>query len=395
MSSLSPLGSLSRRLAALDARSRRRILAPRAGVDFASNDYLGLASDPAIAAAIADAAARGVPAGAGGSRLLRGNAPEHEALEEKAARFFGAESALFFSSGFAANAALLATLPQPGDLIVADELIHASVHEGIRLTRAAHVLAAHNDAAAVEDAITGWRAGGGTGTVWIAIESVYSMDGDIAPLADLVAVVDRHGAVLIVDEAHGTGIMGAGGRGLSAPYEGRENIIALHTCGKAMGVEGALVTGAAIVKDYLVNRARGFIFSTAPSPLIAVAVGTAIDRIAAADDRRAALDDLRAHAGRAICVPLGLAAPVSPILPIILGTDRRAMAVAADLQAAGFDIRGIRPPTVPAGTARLRITLTLNITAADIDALAPALTAALAANSGAAHPGTAHPGVAA
>ncbi|MET0240223.1 MAG: 8-amino-7-oxononanoate synthase [Sphingobium sp.] len=377
---MSPLGSLSRRLSALDTRSRRRTLSPRAGIDFASNDYLALAGDPAIADAIAQAAARGVPAGAGGSRLLRGNAPEHEALEDKAARFFGAQAALFFSSGFAANAALLATLPQPGDLIVADELVHASVHEGIRLTRAPHVLAAHNDAAAVEDAIARWRVDGGRGTAWIAVESVYSMDGDIAPLADLVAVADRHDAVLIVDEAHGTGIIGPGGRGLAAPWEGRDNIIVLHTCGKAMGVEGALVTGPAIVKDYLVNRARGFIFSTAPSPLIAVAVSAAIDRIEVSDDRRANLDALRAHAGRAICAPLGLDAPVSPILPIILGKDSRAMAVAGALQEAGFDIRGIRPPTVPAGTARLRVTLTLNVGTADIDALAPILQAALEAN---------------
>jgi 8-amino-7-oxononanoate synthase len=377
---MSPFAPLSRRLAALDVRSRRRVLAPREGIDFASNDYLGLAGDPAIAAAIADAAARGVPAGSGGSRLLRGNAPEHEALEDKAAHFFGAESALFFGSGFSANAALLATLPQPGDLIVADALIHASVHEGIRLARADHIFAAHNDVAAVEQAINQWRAGGGRGTPWIAVESVYSMDGDIAPLADLVAVAERHDGVLIVDEAHGTGIMGPGGRGLAAPFEGRENLIVLHTCGKAMGVEGALVTGPQIVKDYLVNRARGFIFSTSPSPLMAVAVGASIDRIAEADDLRARLDALRAHAGRVICAPLGLEAPVSPILPIILGTDRRAMAVAGALQEAGFDIRGIRPPTVPAGTARLRITLTLNVKPADIDALAPVLQQALEAH---------------
>ncbi|HEX7872160.1 MAG TPA: 8-amino-7-oxononanoate synthase [Sphingobium sp.] len=377
---MSPLASLSRRLAALDARSRRRVLSTREGVDFASNDYLGLSRDPVIAAAIAAAAARGVPAGSGGSRLLRGNAPEHEALEEQAARFFGAEAALFFASGFSANAALLATLPQPGDLIVADDLIHASVHEGMRLTRAAHVLARHNDAGAVEDAIIQWRAGGGKGTPWIAVESVYSMDGDIAPLADLLAIADRHEGVLVVDEAHGTGVFGPGGRGLAAPFEGRDNVIVLHTCGKAMGVEGALVTGPAVVKDYLVNKARGFIFSTSPSPLMAVAVGAAIDRMEAADDLRAALRDLYAHAGRVLCEPLGLAAPISPILPIILGTDKRAMAVAAQLQAAGFDIRGIRPPTVPAGTARLRLTLTLNASSSDIDALAPHLFAAMEAH---------------
>ncbi|HEX7857383.1 MAG TPA: 8-amino-7-oxononanoate synthase [Sphingobium sp.] len=377
---MSPLASLSRRLSALEGRSRRRVLSAREGVDFASNDYLGLASDPAIAIAIAEAAARGVPAGSGGSRLLRGNAPEHEALEEKAARFFGAEAALFFGSGFSANAALLATLPQPGDLIVADDLIHASVHEGMRLTRAAHVLAKHGDAAAVEDAIVQWRSGGGKGTPWIAVESVYSMDGDIAPLAELLAIADRHEGVLVVDEAHGTGVFGPGGRGLAAPFEGRENVIVLHTCGKAMGTEGALITGPAIVKDYLVNKARGFIFSTSPSPLIAVAVSAAIDRIEQADDLRADLDVLRVHAGRVLCAPLGLPEPVSPIVPIILGSDKRTMAAAAALQAAGFDIRGIRPPTVPSGTARLRVTLTLNATAADIDALVPVLQQALEAN---------------
>jgi len=375
-----PLAALSRRIAALEARGRGRVLSARDGLDFASNDYLGLARDPAIAAAIAAAAARGVPAGSGGSRLLRGNAPEHEALEDRAATFFGAEAALFFGSGFAANAALLSTLPGRGDLIVADELIHASVHEGMRLSKVEHVLSPHNDASAVEAAIVGWRAGGGRGTPWIAVESVYSMDGDIAPLADLMAVADRHEGVLIIDEAHGTGVFGPGGRGLAVPFEGRENVIVLHTCGKAMGVEGALVTGPRVVKDYLVNRARGFIFSTSPSPLIAVAVSAAIDRLAQADDLRARLDAMRAQAGRMICAPIGLPAPVSPILPVILGTDRRAMAVAGALQDAGFDIRGIRPPTVPAGTARLRITLTLNVSPADLDALAPVLQAALEAH---------------
>ncbi|CAN5141271.1 8-amino-7-oxononanoate synthase [soil metagenome] len=375
-----PLAALSRRITALEARGRGRVLSTREGLDFASNDYLGLAHDPAIAAAIADAAARGVPAGSGGSRLLRGNAPEHEALEKKAAAFFGAEAALFFGSGFAANAALLSTLPQRGDLIVADELIHASVHEGMRLSKAEHVLAAHDDPAAMESAIIAWRSGGGRGTPWIAVESVYSMGGDIASLDAFMTVADRHGGVLVIDEAHGTGIFGPGGRGLAAALEGRDNVVVLHTCGKAMGVEGALVTGPQLVKDYLVNRARGFIFSTSPSPLIAVAVSAAIDRIAEADDLRARLDAMRDQAGRLICAPLGLPGPASPILPVILGTDRRAMAVAGALQEAGFDIRGIRPPTVPAGTARLRITLTLNVSPADLDTLAPALHAALERN---------------
>lgn len=361
----------------LRARGQGRSLAARSGIDFASNDYLGLTRDPAISAVIAEAAAAGVATGSGGSRLLRGNSPEHEALEEKAARFFGVEAALFFGSGFSGNAALLSALPQRGDLIVADELIHASAHAGMRQSRADYILVAHNDADAVDDAIGAWRSKGGVGTPWIAVESIYSMDGDLAPLADLMAIAARHDGVLVVDEAHSTGVFGPGGRGLAAPFEGAGNLIVLHTCGKALGVEGALVTGPAAVKDYLVNRAREFIYSTAPSPLIAVAVSAALDRIATADDLRTRLCDLQFRAGTAISARLGLRAPQSPILPVILGGDARAVAVAITLQKAGFDIRAIRPPSVPAGTARLRVTITLNATGADIDALGPELEAAI------------------
>lgn len=354
---------------------------PRTGVDFASNDYLGLATDPGIAGAVAEAIARGTSVGSGGSRLLRGNAPAHEALEDKAAGFFGSEAALFFGSGFAANAALLSTLPQQGDLIVADALIHASAHDGMRLSKTDARLVPHNDPMAVADAITAWRGEGGKGTPWIVVESVYSMDGDLAPLSEFMAVADRHEAMLIVDEAHATGVFGPGGRGLAAPFEGRENLVVLHTCGKAMGVEGALVTGARAIIDYLVNRSRTFIFSTAPSPLMAVATSAALERIEEADDLRARLNQLRADAGRLIAAPLGLTPPASPILPIILGSDRRAMAAAAAIQQAGFDVRGIRPPTVPPGTARLRLTLTLNAAPADLDALAPVLLAAVEAHT--------------
>jgi len=189
-------------LARLAARDRLRVLAPMAGKDFASNDYLGLASHPRLAAAIAEAVGQGVPVGSGGSRLLRGNHPEHEALEAEAAAFFGAEASLYFSSGYTANVAILATLPQRGDLIVHDALVHASMHEGMRLSRAQSVAAAHNDPGAVAQAIRAWRDGGGKGTPWIAVESLYSMDGDTAPLADLYAVAEQHDAMLIVDEAH-------------------------------------------------------------------------------------------------------------------------------------------------------------------------------------------------
>jgi 8-amino-7-oxononanoate synthase len=360
-----------RDLSDLAERARGRRLVARAGRDFSSNDYLGLAGDPALAAAVRDAIDAGVPIGSGGSRLLRGNHEAHEALEADAARFFGAESALYFSTGYAANAALLATLPQRGDLILHDALIHASAHEGMRLSRAEAREAAHNDVGAFEDAITAWRRAGGVGRVWIAVESLYSMDGDQAPLNALAALADRHEAVLLVDEAHATGVFGERGRGLAAGLAGRENLITLHTCGKALGCEGALLCGPQIVRDFLVNRGRAFIFSTAPSPLMAVAVGAAL-KLIAEPGRRARLHGLIARA-EALLAPIGVQATGSQILPLVLGEDARTMAAATALQERGFDVRGIRPPTVPAGTSRLRISLTLNATEDDVAALADAL----------------------
>lgn len=360
-------------LAALDQRGRLRHLLPRAGRDFASNDYLGLAGDPLIAQAVADGVARGVPLGSGGSRLLRGNAPEHEGLEAKAAAFFRTEAALFVANGYVGNLAILSTLPQRGDLIVADELVHASTHDGIRMSKATAVFASHNDAQSVADRIAAYRADGGKGRVWIAVETLYSMDGDVAPLADLARIAARHDAMLLLDEAHGTGVFGPGGRGLSAGLDGLHNVVTLHTCGKAMGAEGALICGPRLLIDYLVNRARPFIYSTAPSPLVALAVSAAIDRVEQADNRRDRLATLRQDAAEAICAPLGLPPPRSQIIPVVLGDDRTTMDVAATLQGAGFDVRGIRPPTVPAGTSRLRLSLTLNVGRSDVLALGEAL----------------------
>ena len=211
-----PFLSHAAALDALAAKDRLRALTSTRGRDFTSNDYLALAQSPALADAVAAALARGVPLGAGGSRLLRGNHPEHEALEAEAAEFFGSETSLFFSSGFAANAAIAATLPRRGDLIVHDALIHASFRDGLDPERVAAVATPHNDVGAMEDAITQWRAQGGRGRVWIAVETLYSMDGDRARLADLAMLAQRHDAMLILDEAHATGVYGPNGRGLGA-----------------------------------------------------------------------------------------------------------------------------------------------------------------------------------
>ncbi|MEO6717340.1 MAG: 8-amino-7-oxononanoate synthase [Novosphingobium sp.] len=359
-------------LARLTKASRRRSLSGRGGADFSSNDYLGLAASAELASAVSAALARDIPVGSGGSRLLRGNHPEHEALEAEAAALFGCERALYFSSGFAANSALLSTLPQRGDLVVHDELIHASAIEGMRLGRAEHLAVRHNDAHAFELAVRGWRSSGGTGRVWLAVESVYSMDGDRAPLDDLAAIAARYDAVLLIDEAHATGVFGPDGRGLAAHLDGQDNVITLRTCGKALGCEGALVCAPAVVADFLINRGRHFIFSTAPSPLMAAAVRASLHLVQSQPQRRDRLWQ-RVRLAERVLGPLGATVSGSQIMPLIVGEDSATMARAAALQAAGYDLRGIRPPTVPHGTARLRIAITLNVSEGEIAGLGEAL----------------------
>ncbi len=371
-------GPHARALMALERRNRLRSLQPRLGIDFASNDYLALASSPELASAAQHALSRGVAVGSGGSRLLRGNTREHEALETEAAAHFGSEAALFFGGGFVANSALFAALPQRGDLIIYDALIHASAHDGISASRAEAVEVPHNNAQAIEDAIQSWRRSDGLGQVWIAIETIYSMDGDKAPLDDLVGLADHHDAMLMLDEAHATGILGPDGRGLGAHLEGRDNIISLHTCGKALGVMGALVTGPKMLLDFMINRSRPFIYATAPSPLVAALVRVSLMLSKADPGRRKKLHALIAHAGEKLKLLEGVTVTSSPIQPIIVGTDVRALQLAEAMQAQGFDIRAVRPPTVPEGTARLRITLTLNATSDDVDRLVVALQTSLA-----------------
>ena len=359
-------------LVALADQHRLRTLQPRSGLDFGSNDYLGLAASPRLRAVLTAAMSCGTAIGAGGSRLLRGNAPEHEELEAAAATFFHAERTLFFGSGYTANSAIFATLPQREDLVLLDELVHASAREGMRLSNATSVETKHNDVASVEETIRAWRAGGGVGQIWIAAESLYSMDGDRAPLSDLITLADRHDAILVIDEAHATGVYGPDGRGLAANIEGRDNVIVLHTCGKALGGAGALLTLPRVLSEFLVNRCRAFIFSTAPSPLMAVAALEALAILKDEPQRREALAALVAFAGHQAHAH-GIPLSGSQILPVIIGDDAGVMQIASSLQQRGFDVRGVRPPTVPKGTARLRISITLNVTEAAISGLFDAL----------------------
>ena len=360
-------------LLGLAQQGRLRALRGRAGADFTSNDYLGMAESEELKRAAATAIARGVPVGSGGSRLLRGNHPEHEALEQEAAAYFGAETALYFGGGYVANLAIFSTLPQRGDLVVHDELIHASVHEGLRRGRAETLSIPHNNIDAFDAAIVGWRAKGGKGRPWISVESLYSMDGDSPDLAALLTVADRHEAMLVIDEAHATGVLGPRGRGLAAGFEGRDNVITLHTCGKALGTVGGFILAPRIIRDFLVNRARPFIFATAPSPLIAAITRTALEISRTNPERREQLARLVRFAGTELRRRCGIEGSGTHILPVIIGSDQAAVGVAAALQRRGFDIRAIRPPTVPDGTARLRIALTTAVDQATVADLFEAL----------------------
>lgn len=345
----------------LEKKGRLRQLATSQGMDFSSNDYLGLAGSGILNTVACEALERGVPTGSGGSRLLRGNHAEHELLESEAAAFFNADKVLYFSSGFDANLAVFSTLPQAGDLVLYDALVHASIHAGLNAGKAQTRSIAHNDVAAFEAAILNWRQTGGTGTIWLVVESLYSMDGDCAPLDELSAIADRHNAFLYIDEAHATGVFGAQGLGLASNLAGHENVLILHTCGKALGASGALLCASRLLCDVLINRARVFIYSTAPSPLQAAIVRGSLKILAEQPERRVRLQTLIHFTNALFKQQLGLTPSGSQIIPLIVGDNQKALDYATKLQSCGFDIRAIRPPTVPLGTARLRISITLNV----------------------------------
>jgi 8-amino-7-oxononanoate synthase len=354
---------------------RTRRLSLGQGVDFTSNDYLGLAHHPALREAAIKALDRDGMLGAGGSRLLRGHHQAHADLEEFAAHFFGTGKALFVANGFVANYALFTTLCGRHDAVIFDERVHASVKDGIHASPASRFRARHNDLDSFESELR--RARGNARRIFIACESVYSMDGDFAPLEGLDALARNYEAVLLVDEAHATGVFGAHGRGLGEALHG-EHWIGLHTGGKALGVSGALICAAAPVIDYLINKARAFIYSTAPPPHLAAALQQALRLVDEEPWRRARVLERAAFARET----LGAGQPAggrSQIIPVILGEEAHTLDVARALQEAGFDVRAIRPPTVPDGTSRLRLSIHADHSEADIRGLAEALRSAMPA----------------
>jgi 8-amino-7-oxononanoate synthase len=370
-------GRIRRRLDALDGRTLRRTLRAPSGIDLSSNDYLGFAHHPRIEEAMMAAVARdGV--GSTGSRLLRGEREAFARLERRFAAFKGAERALYFSSGYLANIAVLSTFAEAGDLIVSDERNHASLIDGIRLSHARRHIVPHNDVEAVRRALADHAAS--DGECFLVVESLFGMDGDEAPLAAYAEICAKTGAHLVVDDAHAVGVYGRSGSGL-IEESGIENEVTLSvsTAGKALGVAGAFVAGRAWAIEYLVQRARPFVFSTAPPPALAAALGASLDLIEEEPDRRAFVLQ-RAQQLRARLLNAGV--PVSPgrshIVPVVLGDNESAIAVANAMCAEGFDVRAIRPPTVPAGTARLRMSVNVSLTEPLIDRLVASLVSALA-----------------
>ena len=337
----------------------RRLRAPD-GIDLSSNDYLGLAGHPRLKRQMAEAVER-EGCGSTGSRLLRGHRDAFDAVERAFATFKGTERALYFSSGYLANLAVLTTFAEPGDVILSDRLNHASLRDGLRLSHARRVVFGHGNARALEKQLAIAR---GPGQMFVVTESLFSMDGDVPPLADYAAMCREAGALLVVDEAHAVGIYGARGSGLIEELGiDRDVFVSINTAGKALGVAGAFVAGPAWAIDYLAQRARPFIFSTAPPPAVAAALEASLAIVAEEPDRRLTLR-VRAARMRAALTAAGVTVSGgdSPIVPVVIGSAERALFVAERLQARGFDVRAIRPPTVPVNTARLRVSINLALT---------------------------------
>jgi 8-amino-7-oxononanoate synthase len=382
-SAQAPAAALAAQIAALNAqgllRTRRLLQSPqqpqvrvdgREVVAFCSNDYLGLAADPRLCAAAAEGATLyGV--GAGASHLILGHGTAHHALEEALAKFVSMPRALLFSTGYMANLGVVTALVGRGDAVFADRLNHASLNDAAQLSRAEFKRYAHGDLAMLERALAASPAR----RKLVVTDAVFSMDGDIAPVVELLQLCERHDAWLLLDDAHGFGVLGSSGAGVLQHFGvASERIIYMATLGKAAGVFGAFVAASASVIEWLLQRARPYVYTTATPPLLAHALLKSLDIIASEGERRtrlaALIDQLkRAAAG----LPWKLLPSDMAIQPLIIGDTGEAVRVADALAARGLLVPAIRPPTVPAGSARLRISLSAAHEPPQVDQLARAL----------------------
>jgi len=346
---------LKNRLAERESNnSLRSLTANTSLIDFCSNDYLGFARSPFLKKKITSIL-NNFPeyySGSTGSRLISGNSEFLESLEYYIAQYHQAEAGLIFNSGYDANLGLFSAIAERGDTIIADEYIHASIIDGIRLSNANRYTFKHNDLQSLEEKLKLAK-----GKVFIAVESVYSMDGDEAPLIDIVSLANRFGAALIVDEAHATGIFGPGGRGIANELKIEDQLFArIVTFGKALGVHGAIVLGSESLKSYLINYARSFIYTTASPFHTQVSIKAAYDLLE--DEKRSKILKEKISYFDNNTKSLSVKIPSrSPIQSILIEGNDRARSVAETIRSEGFDVRAILHPTVPAGKERLRICL--------------------------------------
>ena len=373
---LSAAGQKRTRRTLESPQGRRVVVEGRELLSFASNDYLGLANHPDVIAAVREGAARW-GAGAGASHLVCGHFAPHEALEDELAEFVrpsAAARALVFSSGYLANLAILTALAGRSDALFADRLNHACLNDGALLSRAELVRYPHRDVQALSRRL----AASSAKRKVIATDAVFSMDGDVAPLPELCALAQRHDAWLVVDDAHGFGVLGEGGdggRGTLAHFGlASERIVYMGTLGKAAGVSGAFVAADPAVIETLLQTARSYVFTTAAPPFIAEALRKSVAIIRADGGRRAHLFALVARfRERMRALPWTLRESYTPIQPIVVGANSAAVELANELWRRGFWVPAIRPPTVPKGTARLRVSLSAAHELGDVDALVDAL----------------------
>ncbi|MBN8452952.1 8-amino-7-oxononanoate synthase [Accumulibacter sp.] len=340
-------------------------------ISFCSNDYLGLANDPALVAA-ACAGARTWGVGSGASHLVSGHLGPHAVLEEQLAAFTGFDRALLFSTGYMANLGIVPALVGRGDAVFADRLNHASLIDAVQLARADSQRYPHADLAALERLLAASTAR----RRLILTDAVFSMDGDLAPLPGLLALAERYDAWLVVDDAHGFGVLGRQGRGSISHFglPADRRLICMGTLGKAAGAAGAFVAANATVIEWLAQRARSYIFTTAGSPLIACALATSLELIAAGDARRAHLWRLVAQLRDGLAdTRWRLLASPTAIQPVIVGDNHETVRLAAALHERGLWVPAIRPPTVPKGTARLRVSLSAAHSEAQVAELVGAL----------------------
>jgi 8-amino-7-oxononanoate synthase len=370
LSSLRDLGRLRQCPPAAAAEKTRPSINGERLISFCSNDYLGLSSHPALAEAAAQAASRS-GLGAGASRLVSGDLPEHRELEHSLARYLGTEDALLFPTGYQTNLGVITALAGPGDLVLSDHFNHASIIDACRLSGARPAFYRHLDLASAEKRLK--ALGSQARRRLLVTESLFGMDGHIAPLSSLAALARQYDAALVVDEAHALGLHGPSGRGLSAQNQVTPDVM-VGTLGKAFGSSGGFVAGSRLLRDYLVNHSRTFIFTTALPPPVAAAANAALTIVQSAQGRL--LRDTLAQHISALSASLPAhhrPAPRSAIFPIVYGADTAALQASQQLRTHGFFVQAIRPPTVPEGTARLRITLSASHRPSDVQALVAAL----------------------